>query len=240
MLHWNRWDLTEPCLKSVDTQTLPKGLTVEKVVVDAGSEERLAPIPGWRVVRYEDSTGHIQGQNRCFESARGRWVLYLANDVRLLPTCLNTLWQENNYHISQPILYTPSRQIDNRGMHWMWPGYGTSSKYPEFEGVLFNGSCYLMMKMTWEAVGGFDEALRTSHEDIDFSLRAQRMGLKIGALSEAWALHLGNATLRHSPTHTKRAFHQDRLYVVRKHYRSLDRVLRVAAITVLDGVRGVW
>ena len=235
VLHFNRWDLTKDCLASIDAQEIP--CSHEKILVDNGSTaDRYHGVSGdWRLVRYEENRGHIVGQNRCFASAQGEWVLFVANDVRLMPGCIQTLWMCLRPRIIKfPSLYTLNRQPDNRGMQWIWPGYGVSN-WHEWEPFGFNGSCYLMEKREWEKAGRFDEQLVTSHEDIDLSLRLRQLGVEMYAcMNNAVALHLGNATLRHQPSHNRAAFHRDRLYVLRKHYRGLDYWTRYVAVQLLD------
>lgn len=163
----------------------------------------------------------------------------MANDIRFLPIAIQTLWY-NKRDITHPTLWTLDRQLDNRGLLWAWPGYGVSTECTGPGNLLysFTGSCYMMQKALWEIVGRFDERLHTSHEDIDFSLRAERMGFIIYGSAGSHAIHLGNATLKHQASHTRQAFHKDRVYVVRKHYRGIDRFLRLLCINIIDWLTG--
>ena len=236
VLHYNRWDLTRECIASIDQQHIP--CDYEKVLVDNGStEDRHHGIAGdWRLVRYEENRGHIVGQNRCFESAQGIWVLFVANDVRLRPKAIRELWYSSHLgHIRQPLLITPGGQVDNAGLFWKWPGYGVSRTpyHPQLPDCI-TSTCYLMEKEVWNKVGKFDERLRTSHEDVDFSLRLHELGYNVYARPDARAIHLGNSTLRDQLSHNRAAFHRDRLYVIRKHYRGLDYLTRYLAVQLID------
>ena len=249
VLHFNRWDLTKDCLASIDAQDIP--CTYEKVLVDNGSTEPPYPIPpipptGWRVQRYADNRGHIVGQNRCFESAQGQWVLFVANDVRLYRQCIKGLWSLRGEGLFpsavgqfQPVLYRPDGAIDQCGMDWKWPGYGISrTTFRGNQVPITPSSCYLMKRSVWKEIGGFDKQLLTSHEDVDFGIRLQRANYWNLCQYSSKATHLMNATLRHAPTHTRAAFHRDRVYVIRKHYRGLDRWLRLLVVNFLDAIRG--
>lgn len=235
VLHFNRWDLTKDCLTSIDTQPIP--YTYEKVLVDNGSTIPLPnPPDGWRLIRYEQNRGHIVGQNRCFESAQGEWVLFVANDIRLQAGCLNAMWTfKHEQQISQPTLFTQAGEIDNRGLAWCWPGYGLSCQKLTDHPTTVSGSCYLMRKQVWKNVGGFDAHLTSSYEDVLFGLQARQRGVT-SDWSPAWATHLGNATLRHQPSHNRSAFHRDRVSVIKKCYRGVDRALRLAAVCLLDSI----
>ena len=135
-------------------------------------------------------------------------------------------------------------EIDNSGLQWKWPGYGRSLLHNEaigFDVDAVASTCYLMTKQLWERVGGFDEELVTSHEDIDMGIDLWRKLQKFPVCKpNAIATHLGNATLRHQSSHNRAAFHHDRLYVVRKHYQGLDLMARIIAIQIIDFVVGLF
>ena len=235
VLHYNRWDLTKDCLASIDAQEIP--CSYEKVLVDNGSEPPFKPevLPqGWRLVRLTPNRGHIAGQNKCFEYANGEWVLFVANDVRLHQYCLQQLWEARDEGVLlQPTLLTVSGKVDNRGLCWDWPGYGLSVRRGNDPDAI-TSTCYLIHKRAWHSIGRLDESLQTSHEDIEFCLRGRILGYVAESLPYTNATHLGNATLRHQPSHNRAAFHRDRLYVLRKHYRGLDYWTRYLTIQVLD------
>ena len=250
VLHYNRWDLTKDCLASIDAQEIP--CTYEKVLVDNGSTVPIPTLPdGWRLVRYEENLRQIVGQNRCFESVQGEWVLFVANDVRLNPHCISELWKEaqrgprphwyngyGTFTLLQPTLFQSNHHVDNRGLLWIWPGYGISNRQSwQWHPSTFSGSCYCIPKQVWSDLGGFDEQLETSYEDVDFCLQARKqLNTWPSNVFTATASHLGNATLRHQPSHNRAAFHRDRVYVIKKHYRGVDRLLRLAAVYLLDAI----
>ena len=246
VLHFNQWNLTKDCLVSIDAQEIP--CSYEKVLVDNGSTTPLLPgwpglaaeKAGWKIVRYEKNISHISGQNRCFESAHGEWVLFVANDVRLHQNCVNLLWNARDPKaILQPLLWTASGEVDNGGLQWRWPGYGISQKRSgSLNPDCFTSSCYLMHHQTWESAT-FDEALLTSHEDVDYSLLIRKAGGYIRCQALAYATHLGNATLRHQPSHNRAAFHRDRVYTVNKHYFGIDRLTRLWTINLIDGILSI-
>jgi GT2 family glycosyltransferase len=252
VLHYNYWDLTKDCLASIDAQEIP--CSYEKVLVDNGStnwdwRSVWCTDRGWSVYHVPTNQGHIRGQNVCFQQAKGTWVLFVANDVRLKPNCISALWKEaqrdphphwdngyGTFTLLQPTLLQPNHRIDNRGLLWMWPGYGISNRQSwQWHPSAFSGSCYCIPQQVWNDLGGFDEWLETSYEDVDFCLRARKQ-LNTWPVSvlTATASHLGNATLRHQPSHNRAAFHRDRVYVVKKHYRGVDRAMRLAVVTLID------
>lgn len=250
VLHYNNDALTTECCDSVDQQEIP--VEHEKVVVDNGSTTPFPPRDGWRVVRLEKNRGNIGGQNACFEHAEGKWILFVANDVRIHKHCIRRLWntsQENGaLGQLQPLLLGVQESIDHSGMHWRWPGYGRRIQkhkncWTDMDGMQFceatekiaivPSTCYLLRKDILKDYGGFDEQLRSSHEDVDMGLRLRLLGFVNMVRYDATATHLGNATLKHTIRNPSANFHHDRRYVIRKHYWGLDRWLRLCAESIL-------
>ena len=232
VLHYQYQDLTRDCLASIDTQEIP--CTYEKLLVDNGSDIPMDAPPGWRLFRSASNVGNIGGQSLCFEQAQGTWVLFVANDVRLTPGCLKALWvYRDEGTLLQPRLVQSNGKVDNCGLRWVWPGYGLSQRNGQRPDAI-TSTCYLLHRRAWYSIGGFDEQLQSSHEDIDFSLRGRAAGYVPECLLTATATHLGNATLRHTLSNHRQVFHQARLKVIRKHYRSWNYWTRYLAIQLID------
>ena len=239
VLTYNGESLINECLASIDRQQIPQETRIEKVIVDNGSFLPVAAPIGWRVHRLEQNRGNIGGQNACFEAATHDWILFVANDVRMTFDFLTDLWRERSewHHILQPLLMTPRGFVDNHGLRWVWPGYGFSERsVTGFSWGIdaFTSSCYLMHRWIWESLNGFDETLGSSHEDVDFSLRAAQLKIRVKRCYGARAIHLGNATLKHTMVNPRKIFHHARLKVIRKHYRFLNYWTRYLTIQCLD------
>ena len=230
------------CLESVERQTIPFQVSVDRLIVDNGSTPAIVAPEGWRVIRTDTNRGNIGGANLCFRHAHAEWVLFLADDIRLCPGAIMELWQRTDpMTITQPLLLTPNGKIDNAGLHWRWPGYGVSERRkPGTEIDAIAGSCYLMRRSLWRALWGLDEALGSSHEDVDLGLAARKLGIVSRCLPKAKAIHLGNQTLKHTITNRRRTFHEARVRVVRKHYRGLNRATRLGAVRLLDAIPRPW
>lgn len=85
---YNYVNYVRECIDSVREQ---KGVTVEHIVQDAGStdgtREILESYPHLKLYVEPDS-GMSEGINRGFRKARGKWVMWLNTDDRLLPGAL--------------------------------------------------------------------------------------------------------------------------------------------------------
>lgn len=246
VLHYNNKVLTDACLDALHAQADGHDL----LVIDNGSTVPYVPPFSCRLVRLPVNVGNIGGTNACYEHAAGNWVLFVANDVQLHAGCVAALWAARRTGgVVQPLLREMGGTVDNLGLRWVWPGYGLRVRQVPpgkvYVGVdAFANTCHLMERYTWQSVGGFDPTLGVSHEDVNFSLWLRRSTARdqqprvIGACLLAEATHQGGATI--AAQHTRRAlsrrYHQARMQVVRQHYTGLDRWLRLAAVTLLDGV----
>lgn len=242
VLNYNGVRLLPECLEAISAQRWPDA-RCEVLVVDNGSTSppsaaELWDLHGARLVSFPDNLGNIGGTNRCYASANGEYVLFLANDVRLRPEAVSALWDHRTIDdISQPVLWQPDGRIDNVGIKWCWPGYGARVRVLGRPVDAFANTCHLMKKTTWATVGGFDASLGISHEDVDFSLKARAYGYTIGYCPDAHATHLMGQTIGKvvgrplSPYYRKA-----RKMVVERHYRGLDRLTRRLTVAALDGL----
>ena len=230
--------LLPDCLQSIWAQEIP--CSWELLIVDDASPIPPQVLLPHRLIRHQVNSGsNIKGCNTAFREAKGDWVLLMANDVRLHPSCFLNLWNfQRVYDVFQPMLLQPDGTVDNLGLQWVWPGYGRRVRAFGLSREIdaFANTCVLMRKRTWEAVGGFTEALGISHEDIDFSLKAKRLGFTIGCCPLAQATHLMGATLARNHRNLSPYYRRARRLVIQRNYRGLDRLTRLWATGLLDGL----
>ena len=256
ILTYNGEHLIDQCLNSVFAQH-PFPTTTEVLVLDNGSREPVSLPRGVaaRVARPDAAdlerrgTGNVAGMNRCFQAAQGQWVLFLANDVRLHRECLQRLWESVHHpHVAmvQPLLVDAMGRLDHVGMDWVWPGYGLRRRKAALDPVLepvpvIPTTCFLLRRDLWQELGGFDETLGLSHEDVDFCLRLDQLCIQrsMCVRHDATATHLGGATIAAveywgRQQALSKAYHEARVKVLRKHYKGLDYWTRRLAVEVLD------
>ncbi|MBU2052557.1 glycosyltransferase [Patescibacteria group bacterium] len=205
----------------------------ERIVIDNGSTKPFPKLKGWKVIRLPKNRGNIGGQNACFENASYDYVLFVSNDVVFLPDSICYLEMYGSLRQVMPEIHNQDGSIQTQLLTWSWPGYGHSYEF----GYICPSIVYLMPKKLWKLAGGFDESLSSSHEDIDMGIRLRKLGFKEPFLMEgAKVIHLGNATLSSTLSNHRKVFHEARLKVVNKHYKGLDRSLRVSAINLIDSI----
>lgn len=67
----------------------------------------------------------------------------------------------------------------------------------------------MMPKTVWDKVGGLDNEYQTGQDDVDFSLRAKKIGIPCGIALNALIWHYGGATADIALTQENRAFNID-------------------------------
>ncbi|MEO6121368.1 MAG: glycosyltransferase family 2 protein [Acidimicrobiales bacterium] len=81
-----------------------------------------------------------------------------------------------------------------------------------------SGSCFLVRRTAWEALGGFDEAYFMYAEDVDLCWRARRAGWRVGFEPAARVVHLQGVSTDLAPYR-----------MIIRHHRSLLRFFRRSA-----------
>jgi glycosyltransferase involved in cell wall biosynthesis/GT2 family glycosyltransferase len=191
----------------------------EILIVDNGSEpEELAaltagledfPLP-FRIERLERNFGVAGGRNRTMAAARTDWVMCLDNDIYFVADPRARLQRDlaelGCNFMSLPLLEPDGTSLFALGGH-LYAGLqpdgaaslGGGSVYkqsargpfndPSFLGTfLFGGSC-ILHRHSFTRHGGYDEAMFIGFEDIEFSLRLFREGLKVGCFGQAFLIH---------------------------------------------------
>lgn len=242
VLHYNNNKLTNRCIDNVLLQDITDDYEV--MVLDNGSA---LPFKNdkVRVVRLEKNTGNIGGQNACFEHAKYNAVLFVSNDVFLMRGCVKELLafadQHPFYGQVQPKVLSSNWSIDNVGMDWVWPGLGKSRRVFKSKNVpIVPSIVYLMRKSVWEMIGGFDEALGSSHEDVDMGIRMNREYWQYSnyCCFSARAVHMGNATLSKTLENHSEVFKRARERILRKHYSGADLATRLGMLKLLLALKG--
>ncbi len=120
--------------------------------------------------------------NALARSARGDWLLPLADDDLLLPGCLERLYA----HIDEgDIIYSPPLVNGNEDRWWF------------FQAPPVIPSCALIRKEIWDALGGYDETL-IHEEDRDLWTRALDIDARFVRVDEpCWVYrqHAGNKSM---------------------------------------------
>lgn len=197
ILNWNGREVLQDCLRSICALRYPR---FEVIVVDNGSKdgsiEMLAKdYPN--VQRIENrvnlgfATGNNQGVRLALQNGND-YVLILNNDTLVNANCLASLVEraESDPQIAavSPKIYfaQPADRVWFAGGTFSyWKGRNALIGYRQSDSPSWNtpreidfvsGCALLVSRKAWQSVGGFDDLLFRSCEDVDWSLRARKAG----------------------------------------------------------------
>ena len=176
---YNPKPLVEETIASVRRQTHTEW---EVVVVDDGSDDSESlrilenieqrKLPRVTVVRHQENRGPAAARNTGFRHSRGRYLVPLDSDDLLAPTMMHVCLAEMEAHPDAGFAYFDYRVFGDR-TYIEYPGeYNLYRLLNEN----FMAHCILVLREAWEDVGGYDEWLRWSYEDWDFSLHLGEKG----------------------------------------------------------------
>jgi hypothetical protein len=210
IVNWNGRQYLEACLNAVAAQ---EGVSAETIFVDNGSTDGSAAYVGerypWvRVVALTENRGFAGGNNAGAREARGRFVALLNNDTAADPGWLKALLAasggDEGVLVTSRIVYMHDRRvIDSAGDGMLrWGGafkrhHGDTSDAAMESRDVFGvcGAACLIARRVFEELGGFDEHLFVSHEDVDLSYRARLRGYRCRYAADAVVAHYGSSTL---------------------------------------------
>ncbi len=190
---YNRLDLTQPCLESLQA-TLPPGLDHEIILVDDGSTDgtrewiQTLAAP-FRVLLNEHNLGYAGTNNRGGAAATGDILALLNSDLVLTPGWLEpmlaTLRHKPRAGIVGNVQFRATTgELDHIGFqvgltgkphhdesyHWLWAPWRSR------ETAAVTAACLLVPRDLFLQLRGFDEGFRNGGEDVDLCFRARALG----------------------------------------------------------------
>jgi GT2 family glycosyltransferase len=192
-------EILRSCIESIERRTTYRNYEI--LVVDNRSQEPhtrayLASLPH-RVLGFDEPFNFARLNNIAVAEARGEYVLLLNNDMEVLsPDWLTAMLEQAQRKevgaVGAQLLY-PDATIQHAGVilgllriaghaHKYLPS--AESGYFSFPHVIRNYSavtaaCLLTCKAVYEEIGGMDERLAVTFNDVDFCLRLRAKGYLI-------------------------------------------------------------
>ena len=222
--------------------TAPYRLTIvdngeQNDVVDAVAAEH-----GAEVLRPGTNLGYGTGANLGARGGREPWLVVANNDLEWRPGSLDELLAAGGRHSRAGALgpkvlntdgsvYASARALPSlvvgtghAVLSPVWPGNPFTARYQRRSGLgakedravgWLSGSCLLLRREAFDAVGGFDEDYFMFFEDTDLGDRLDRAGWENVFVPSAVVVHDQGATWRERPAP-----------MVRAHHASAERYLR--------------
>ena len=232
MLAYNRFELTESCLRHLRAQTAVHHV----IVVDNGSTDdtraRLrAEWPEVQVEQFDENRGFPEACNRGVAAGSGEIVVLLNNDVDCRPDFLERLRRriEDDATLGSvgSLMLKPGEEIID-GMGFAadpilagfprlqgLPAARAHDATPVFLGA--GGSAGAYRRAAWEELGGLDETIVAYMEDFDLAVRLRIAGWGSVAEPDAVGIHIGSATHGYRSAWQRRQAGFGRGYMVRRY-----------------------
>jgi len=199
---------TLACLISL-FESAPKAC-FEVIIADDCSTDETATILAKfsdriRIVRTPGNLGFLKNCNHAAKAAKGEFVVFLNNDMVLLPEWLDSLVATISKDRECGMVGSKLLNLDgtlqeaggifwNDGSAWNY-GRGQNPMAPEFnykkEVDYCSGASICLRKEVWDAVGGFDEIYAPAYcEESDLAFRLRARGLKTIYQPRSVGIHL--------------------------------------------------
>lgn len=226
ILNWNNAPDTIECLQSLQTSNYQPAIPL---IVDNGStngsvEEIRENFPSIDIIELEENLGYAAGNNVGIKHAMGDgadYVLILNNDTLVSPDMLGELIQfaqsKPNAGIVGPRMFYANQEdtIFAEGSFIDW-GKGETYNRGMFQNASIEretstpervdfiaGCCVLVSRKFLDEVGGFDPIYFLNFEDVDWGIKAWRLGYEVWYTPDAIMWHKVSGTLgQSSPKNT--------------------------------------
>jgi GT2 family glycosyltransferase len=210
---WNKVEYTQKCLETL-VGTADPVIGFELIVVDNASTDAtpqlLSSLEGdVHIIRNDINEGFGRACNAGAGLARAPYVLFLNNDIELLPGWLGPLLaamdQDADLAGVQPRLLYPDGRLNSAGdlvfrdQAWNYGKGSTNPFGPQFSSRrapdYASGACLLVRRWMFEAVGGFDDRYAPAYyEDADLSFAFRSKGWKVLYEPRSTVVHVEGGT----------------------------------------------
>ena len=248
VLNFNGKDYLGDCLDSLLALDYPSD-RLEIMVVDNGSVDRSVSFvrqayPTVRLLELPENRGFAAGNNAGAQAARGAYLAFLNNDMRVDPRWLIEMVEamqtaDDVACVGARILTWDGNGIDFVGgtLNFYGMGFQPEDMVKASEGVhqvLFAcGGAMLVRRDIFLESGGFDESFFAYFEDVDLGWRLWVLGYRVLFAPRAVAYHRGHATGKKFEGERRALLYErNALAVILKNYgdEALTRILPVALL----------
>ena len=206
--------LLKACIESIETISSYKNYEI--LVIDNGNEKEEAKIYlnslKYKVLPYYKPFNFSRINNFAVTSAKGEYIIFLNDDTSIISQnwmeCMLEHSTKPNVGAVGALLFYPNDTIQHAGV---LIGIGGITSHA-FEGLprsdngykglvqtirecsAVTGACLMIKKSVFEQIGGFDETLAYSFNDVDLCLRLREKGYSIIYTPHAQLYHHGTAS----------------------------------------------
>jgi hypothetical protein len=249
IVNWNGIEYLEECLDSVFAHTA--GIGVEVLFVDNASTDGSVAFvrrhyPQVHVIVNRENAGFARANNQAFPHCRGRYILLMNPDTRVLGDALSAMTAFMDTHPDAGIagcrvlnpdltlqlacrrsIPTPSVALYRMvGLARILPSSRRFARYnltymddsKEMEVDAVSGSFLMFRPELLSTVGDLDEQFFLYGEELDWCLRARQKGWKVWYNPGAEIIHYKGGLSKRSKLRSKYEFHRAMLVFHNKHF----------------------
>ncbi len=218
ILSWNTRDRLRQCLKSLKTRA--EIIVVDNGSADGSAAMIKAEFPQVRLIENKQNLGFAQGNNQGLKKAKGEYFLLLNSDTVVKEGALEKLidfLEKNPQTAVSPLLELPNGHLQT-DYYMRFPNLWQIFLYHHpllrplmmktplkklicrevqkqpFEVDQLPGAALAASREVWRQVGGLDEDFQFLWEDVDWSWRARKKGVRLVVVPGARVVHWGGAS----------------------------------------------
>jgi len=257
ILNYNGRDLTTECVASVLHSTYPK---YDIVIVDNCSTDDSCNFLKNKYCDYKKITVCKTSENRHFTGgfnfgaykAKGEKIVLLSNDIVVEPNWLDELMiiarKDKKFLVQPKILqYFNRRRIDNAGGAYSIFGIGKAIGRDEIDNGQYNkqmkldyasAACFMIDRMFFLQLNGYDESFISHCEDLDLCLRAKKFGAVCFLAWKSRIYHKISSTYKRFTASDKVIYviRKNRVTTILKNYTGLEKAFRIISILTLHSI----
>ena len=171
--------------------------------------------PPTKVLSFDRNLEYSGSLNAIFSHARGRWVLFLSNDIFVTPSYLRELFQIARSDTTFGIVRGCSNFVDNEHethnivLSSPIVSYEQLAVFAEEHAARFHGQylsddyltgdAFLVSRAVFDKIGTLDPMFFGYFADHDFGIRARIAGFKLVLARAAFAFHKRDANFNYLP-----------------------------------------
>ncbi len=243
-----------PLIESHDLEII----VIDNASTNGFVESLEAQFPNVKFIHSDRNRGFGGGNNLGLQHSSGELILSLNPDVLIngdaITTLRDTLLQDDTIGIVAPKTTDESGTIAHiaraeytilrlcikyLGLDRLFPKV-VYSDYPQkiqtatspFEADWLQGSCLLMLRETYDSIGGFDEDYFLYMEDADICQRIRELGLSAVYVPDASVVHIGGTTTNNYHYIRVRSYHHSPIHYHRKRGNRLGVIILKLAFTI--------
>jgi len=262
IVNWNTRELLASCLSSLELYLTD--IEHEITVVDNGSRDGSPSMlrerfPGVRLIANTENVGFARATNQALRESKGRYLLLLNSDTRLIDVSLQDMFSFMDEHrdvgatgacllnsdgttqvyptalpsLWQHVLQTIGLDRWSLGNHRTSRDLSTGPREVE----RLKGACLMVRREIISEVGLLDKDLFLYSEENDWCLRIREAGWKVFYLPEVRVVHHGRASVNQVAEEMFLQLHKSKVAFYRKHHGAVKTFTLKCILFVGNWVR---